>query len=86
MEGMARGGVLGCLKHMPGHGRATVDSHKEMPVVHASARLAGALDDFGVPVVATGARPPALAAKPHSVKMDRVRSAATLPGACFLIS
>jgi len=36
LEGMARGGVLGCLKHMPGHGRATVDSHKEMPVVHAS--------------------------------------------------
>ena len=35
LEGMARGGVLGCLKHMPGHGRATVDSHKEMPVVPA---------------------------------------------------
>ncbi|MCH2486265.1 MAG: beta-N-acetylhexosaminidase [Erythrobacter sp.] len=35
LDGMARGGVVGCLKHMPGHGRATVDSHKEMPVVHA---------------------------------------------------
>ena len=37
LEGMAAGGVVGCLKHMPGHGRATVDSHKEMPVVDASA-------------------------------------------------
>ena len=37
LDGMARGGVVGCLKHMPGHGRATVDSHKEMPVVKADA-------------------------------------------------
>ena len=38
LEGMARGGVVGCLKHMPGHGRATADSHKELPVVSASAK------------------------------------------------
>ncbi|MBX7527483.1 beta-N-acetylhexosaminidase [Qipengyuania vesicularis] len=37
LDGMARGGVVGCLKHMPGHGRATVDSHKELPRVEASA-------------------------------------------------
>ena len=36
LDGMARGGVVGCLKHMPGHGRATVDSHKELPRVAAS--------------------------------------------------
>lgn len=36
LDGMARGGVVGCLKHMPGHGRATMDSHKELPVVTAS--------------------------------------------------
>ena len=36
LEGMARGGVLGCLKHMPGHGRATADSHHAMPRVEAS--------------------------------------------------
>ncbi len=36
LDGMQRGGVVGCLKHMPGHGRATCDSHKEMPIVHAS--------------------------------------------------
>jgi len=37
LEGLARAGVAGCIKHMPGHGRAEVDSHKELPVVRASA-------------------------------------------------
>lgn len=37
VEGFARACIAGCLKHMPGHGRATVDSHKELPVVTASA-------------------------------------------------
>ncbi len=37
LSGLGRAGVVGCLKHMPGHGRATADSHKEMPVVTASA-------------------------------------------------
>lgn len=36
LDGLARGGVLGCIKHMPGHGRAQSDSHKEMPTVSAS--------------------------------------------------
>ncbi|MBB3033432.1 beta-N-acetylhexosaminidase [Alteriqipengyuania lutimaris] len=35
LDGMAAGGVVGCLKHMPGHGRATADSHKELPRVEA---------------------------------------------------
>ncbi len=36
LDGLARGGVIGCIKHMPGHGRAMVDSHKDLPVVDAS--------------------------------------------------
>ena len=36
LEGMASAGVLGVVKHMPGHGRALVDSHLELPVVDAS--------------------------------------------------
>lgn len=36
LDGMAASGVIGCLKHMPGHGRATADSHKHLPVVDAS--------------------------------------------------
>jgi beta-N-acetylhexosaminidase len=32
-EGLADGGVLPVLKHIPGHGRATADSHKRLPRV-----------------------------------------------------
>src|SRR5271170_3917158 len=32
-EGLADGGVLPVLKHLPGHGRATADSHQKLPVV-----------------------------------------------------
>jgi beta-N-acetylhexosaminidase len=37
LDGMASAGVIGIIKHIPGHGRALVDSHKELPVVTASA-------------------------------------------------
>ncbi|HUE79277.1 MAG TPA: beta-N-acetylhexosaminidase [Sphingomicrobium sp.] len=37
LDGMASAGVVGVIKHMPGHGRALADSHKELPVVTASA-------------------------------------------------
>lgn len=37
LDGLARGGVVGVVKHMPGHGRAMVDSHLELPRVTASA-------------------------------------------------
>ncbi|PZA12021.1 beta-N-acetylhexosaminidase [Rhodopseudomonas palustris] len=32
-EGLAQGGVLPVLKHIPGHGRATADSHHRLPTV-----------------------------------------------------
>jgi beta-N-acetylhexosaminidase len=34
-EGHIAGGVVPVIKHIPGHGRATVDSHLELPVVTA---------------------------------------------------
>ena len=37
LDGLASAGVVGVVKHMPGHGRATVDSHKELPRVSATA-------------------------------------------------
>lgn len=36
IDGLARAGVVGVVKHMPGHGRALVDSHLELPIVDAS--------------------------------------------------
>lgn len=35
-QAMLAAGVLPVVKHMPGHGRARVDSHKDLPVVEAS--------------------------------------------------
>src|SRR4051794_22288267 len=35
LEGLSSGGVVGIVKHMPGHGRAMVDSHKALPFVEA---------------------------------------------------
>jgi beta-N-acetylhexosaminidase len=35
LDGLKAGGVTGIVKHMPGHGRAVVDSHHELPVVNA---------------------------------------------------
>jgi len=36
IEGLRDGGVVGVVKHMPGHGRSMSDSHLELPVVDAS--------------------------------------------------
>lgn len=35
-QGLLDGGVLPVVKHIPGHGRARVDSHKDLPVIGAS--------------------------------------------------
>jgi beta-N-acetylhexosaminidase len=35
-EGLEQGGVLPVLKHIPGHGRATADSHFRLPMVDTS--------------------------------------------------
>ncbi|WP_174297989.1 glycoside hydrolase family 3 protein [Sphingomonas bacterium] len=37
LEGLAAGGVVGVVKHMPGHGRAAIDSHHALPRVTAGA-------------------------------------------------
>jgi len=36
LEGLAAAGVAGCIKHMPGHGRSPVDTHKQLPTVTES--------------------------------------------------
>ena len=40
-QGLPDGGVLPVVKHMPGHGRATADSHQKLPVVTADEDHAG---------------------------------------------
>jgi beta-N-acetylhexosaminidase len=37
LTGLAEAGVVGVIKHIPGHGRAGVDSHHALPVVEADA-------------------------------------------------
>jgi beta-N-acetylhexosaminidase len=37
LDGLKTGGVVGVVKHIPGHGRATLDSHLALPVVEATA-------------------------------------------------
>ena len=36
LRGLREGGVVGIVKHVPGHGRAFADSHLELPVVTAT--------------------------------------------------
>lgn len=38
LDGLHEGGVAGCVKHIPGHGRATADSHLALPRVAAAER------------------------------------------------
>ena len=33
LEGLAEGGIIGVIKHLPGHGRVTADSHVSLPHV-----------------------------------------------------
>src|SRR6266545_4810040 len=42
--GLQDGGVLPVLKHLPGHGRATADSHLKLPVVGSSRATLEATD------------------------------------------
>jgi beta-N-acetylhexosaminidase len=43
-EGLLAGGVSPVIKHIPGHGRAHTDSHRELPVVEASRAALSAVD------------------------------------------
>src|SRR6516162_3788265 len=43
-KGLTDGGVLPVLKHIPGHGRATADSHAKLPVVNTERAVLDASD------------------------------------------
>jgi beta-N-acetylhexosaminidase len=38
-QGLLDGGILPVIKHIPGHGRATVDSHHELPMVDVGRQM-----------------------------------------------
>ncbi len=59
-EGLLAGGVTPVIKHLPGHGRATVDSHHDLPVVTTPAEVLEATDFK--PFVALGDMPWAMTA------------------------
>lgn len=43
-DGLMAGGVLPVVKHLPGHGRSTADTHHDLPTVTASAETLRATD------------------------------------------
>nr|WP_207791303.1 beta-N-acetylhexosaminidase [Sphingosinicella soli] len=59
LRGLRAGGVVGVVKHIPGHGRAATDSHLELPVVTAD--IAALETDFA-PFRALAAAPMAMTA------------------------
>ena len=47
LDGLREGGVVGVIKHLPGHGRTLLDTHKALPTIDASdAELADDLLPF----------------------------------------
>ncbi len=74
MAGLMSGGVAPVIKHIPGHGRATVDSHKELPKIKASRKVLEA-SDF-LPFRKLHDAPMAMTA--HAVYSHNSRSAITI--------
>lgn len=79
MEGLAAGGVLPVIKHIPGHGRAFADSHHALPVVDASLDELRA-HDFP-PFQALRDAPMAMTAHVVYTAIDAERPATTSPRA-----
>ena len=76
LDGLASAGVVGIIKHIPGHGRALVDSHKELPVVSASAEE---LDSDLQPFERLSSAPMGMMAHVVYTAWDRERPASMSP-------
>jgi beta-N-acetylhexosaminidase len=77
IEGFLHGGVLPVIKHLPGHGRARIDSHHGLPVVAAPRRLLAATD--WRPFVACRDAPLAMTAHVLCPALDPERPATLSP-------
>ena len=82
-DGLLRAGVLPVVKHVPGHGRAAVDSHKTLPVVDASLADLRAVDF--APFAAFADAPLAMTAHVVYSAIDRERCATVSPTVITLI-
>lgn len=82
-DGLQEGGIIPVLKHIPGHGRAFVDSHKELPVVEASLNELRATDF--VPFKALSDLPMAMTAHVVYAAIDKYYMATLSPVAITLI-
>ncbi|MSU89789.1 beta-hexosaminidase [Rhodobacteraceae bacterium 2CG4] len=76
-DGLAAGGVLPVLKHVPGHGRTPLDSHLSLPVVDAPRDLLEA-EDFA-PFRALADLPLGMTAHIVYAALDAERPATTSP-------
>jgi beta-N-acetylhexosaminidase len=76
IEGMRAGGVVGVVKHIPGHGRAMADSHVELPVVDADA---DALETDLAPFIALKDAPMGMTAHVVYTAWDRDECASLSP-------
>lgn len=74
MSGLMSGGVAPVIKHIPGHGRATVDSHKALPKIDTDRKTLEA-SDF-LPFRRLSDAPMAMTA--HAVYTHNSRSAVTV--------
>lgn len=82
-DGLMAGGVLPVIKHIPGHGRGNVDSHKGLPIV-ATDRATLDLSDFA-PFRALGGMPWALTAHILYSAIDPDRPATLSPSIIAMI-
>ena len=55
LAGLRAGGALGCLKHFPGHGSTTADSHLDLPTVTAPLKTLNARELAPFKALARGA-------------------------------
>jgi beta-N-acetylhexosaminidase len=76
LDGLRRGGCVGVVKHMPGHGRAMVDSHLALPVVDADAE---ALESDLAPFISLNSAPMGMTAHLVYTAWDAERPASMSP-------
>lgn len=82
-QGLLAGGVVPVVKHMPGHGRATRDSHLDLPVVDTASELLREQDFAAFAALAD--LPMAMSAHIVFSAFDGARPATTSPAMIRLI-